>query len=173
MTETAEARWKAAQEKEKNMTKSFEERVWEKVDIPHGGFGCWEWDASRTSQGYGRFSLDKKMVLVHRLIYEMVNGPIPDGLCVCHHCDNPPCVNPSHLFIGTNADNVRDRDEKGRTSSRKGSDNTQAKLTEGNVKDIRTRLTEGETTASVARMFGVSQRNIRKIGNHKVWTHVQ
>lgn len=94
------------------------ERFWEKVSIVEGD-GCWEWKAARYSNGYGAFSwpvVDRReRALAHRASYELTYGTIPPGMLVCHHCDNPPCVRPDHLFLGTNSDNMRDASVKGRT----------------------------------------------------------
>lgn len=98
------------------MRKSEEERFWSKVD--RSGDGCWEWTAkSRTSFGYGVMRVGGtpgRLEGAHRLAWQYTNGPIPDGLCVLHSCDNPPCCNPAHLRIGTKADNTRDKVERGR-----------------------------------------------------------
>lgn len=93
----------------------MEERFWPKV-AKRGPDECWEWTASRTPQGYGKIGRRKgeSPAIASRVSWEMHNGPIPDGLHVLHRCDNPPCVNPAHLFLGTNADNQRDMRAKGR-----------------------------------------------------------
>ena len=75
---------------------------------------CIEWTGSRNPKGYGQKKVGGKTIFAHRWAWEQANGPIPDGLHVLHTCDNPPCVNVDHLFLGTNADNVKDRDAKGR-----------------------------------------------------------
>lgn len=77
---------------------------------------CWEWAGHRTGRGYGRIGVSGRLMYSHRLAYEAWVGPIPDGMHVLHRCDNPPCINPAHLFLGTDAENVRDRDGKGRTA---------------------------------------------------------
>lgn len=77
--------------------------------------GCLEWKGTRTFENYGRLFVRRRSIRAHRLAWELVHGPIPDGLCVCHQCDNPPCVNPDHLFLGSHQDNNRDAVRKGRS----------------------------------------------------------
>ena len=89
------------------------ERFWAKVEVK-GPDDCWPWNGCRLPHGYGQISLGGRRWLTHRLSYELANGLIPAGLYVCHHCDSPPCVNPEHLFLGTQGDNQRDCVAKGR-----------------------------------------------------------
>lgn len=114
----------------------------------------------------------------HRVAYVISGGPIPDhdsyhGLCVCHRCDNRGCVNPAHLFLGTNADNVRDRESKGRRAAPRGTANANAKLTEQVVRDIRAnaalcRVTQQE----LADRFGIDRSVVGKVIRGKAWAHV-
>lgn len=90
----------------------FLERFWANVKI---GPGCWEWVGNYNIGGYGRYGFNGRKMMAHRVSYELFHAvEIPDGLNACHHCDNPPCVNQAHLFLGTDADNVRDAVSKGR-----------------------------------------------------------
>lgn len=98
---------------------------------------CWLWEASTFPNGYGQFLFEGKSHGAHRISFLMYSGIIPDGLQVCHSCDNPPCVNPSHLFLGTNQDNCQDKKDKGRTHKIFGEDNGNYKLTDEDVINIR------------------------------------
>lgn len=92
------------------------ERFWAKVD--RSSDGCWEWTGGRFDEGYGTIRVAGRSLKTHRVAWELVQGAIPEGLCVCHRCDNPPCCRPDHLFLGTREENNRDRDEKGRGARR-------------------------------------------------------
>lgn len=98
---------------------TIEERFWNHVEAIPEGSGCWEWTGATVKDGYGRVELSHlgkriRAVMAHRLSWGIHMGPIPPGMSVLHHCDNPPCVNPAHLFLGTQADNIRDMILKGR-----------------------------------------------------------
>ena len=133
---------------------------------------CWRWTAGTFSNGYGQFRVGSRKVRAHRAAYERLVGPIPDGMRVCHRCDNRPCVNPDHLFLGTDLDNARDRDAKGRGRVRParltGASNPAAKLSTAEVFEIR-RAARHETQRSLAKRFGVSQSQIGNIVRGTSW----
>lgn len=97
---------------------SLADRLWAKVDKSGGPDACWLWTGHRNQKGYGKIGADRKTIGAHRGAWMVTNGPIPDGLFVLHRCDNPPCCNPAHLFVGTNADNMTDMAQKGRRKGR-------------------------------------------------------
>lgn len=131
---------------------------------------CWEWRSAKNNSGYGKFWLNGRTDLAHRVSYRIHNGPIPAGLAVRHTCDNRSCVNPSHLLIGTGKDNARDALERGRYP--RGSGNGRAKLTESQVEEIRQGWAAGETQVSMARRFGVSRSAIQFILNGRTWAGI-
>lgn len=130
--------------------------------------GCWEWKRARNSYGYGTTWRAGRQQGAHRVAYEVFVGPIPKGMLVCHHCDNPACVNPEHLFLGTPAQNSGDMREKGRSVRGEGRHN--AKLTEELVLQIRG---ASGSQRSIAARFGVSQSRVSLIKNQKTWAHVE
>lgn len=144
------------------------QRFWDKVKK---GKGCWEWTAAN-SRGYGKFRLGGKTLAAHRVSYEWANGPIPDGLVVMHTCDNPPCVRPAHLRLGTHGDNAVDRDRKGRARQLAGEAHPRARLTDEDVEEIRRRRKAGETYRELAEAFGVSRVHAGDVANGRRWKHV-
>jgi hypothetical protein len=150
----------------------FDDLFWSKVDR-RGPEDCWPWTAGRGSLGYGLFSLKPRHMRrqrAHRVAYELTHGPIPDGLHVCHRCDNPPCVNPAHLFLGTGADNVSDMVSKDRHQH--GATNGQAKLTEDSVRTMRALWSEGVTYAALAERFSIAEKSVWAIVKRRNWKHV-
>ncbi len=135
---------------------------------PEPNTGCFLWLGTRTWNGYGHFKLDGKPRRAHRLAWELTNGAIPGDLQVLHRCDVRECVNPDHLFLGTQADNIVDRDAKGRGVWSPGAKNGQAKLTPAQVSEIR-RLAAIRSQASIARDFGMSKAATCLIVNRKRW----
>jgi hypothetical protein len=158
---------------------------WTKVD-KNGPNGCWLWTDACNSTGYGHFTFyPYRQVAAHRFSYELTHGPIPDGLFVCHSCDNRRCVNPDHLFLGTCADNMRDAHAKGRyrtgddhnsrlhpESLRRGEDHPHAKLTTEAVILIRQDYASGITRKALAARYGVSVDAIARVVRHQLWRHV-
>ena len=130
--------------------------------------GCHIFTGSKDKCGYGRIGKDGKYVRVHREVWKKHHGQILNGMSVCHHCDKPSCVNPDHLFLGTHADNMRDRASKGRYNNRK-ENNPCAKLTSLEVATIRKLLSEGYSRASLGREFGVSEGMIGHIKHNRAW----
>lgn len=137
---------------------------------------CREWQLSRVKGGYGRRKADGKMQLVHRIEWEMHNGPIPDGLCVLHRCDNPPCYEITHLWLGTQQENMDDRQAKGRTSTvsrSQGVSHANSRLTEFDVVEIRREYASGLRQREIAAKYGVGQPHVSDIITKKKWSHVQ
>jgi hypothetical protein len=149
------------------------ERFWSKVQKTET---CWLWTAYYDRikcGGYGRINFNGKPgVLAHRAAWMLTNGPIPAGLCVLHRCDTPRCVRPDHLFLGTNADNMADRDAKGRRHAPRGEASGSAKITEAQVRFIRAELAKGRGCPTLAAQFGLDRTTIWQIGKKKLWAHV-
>lgn len=133
--------------------------------------GCWNWTGPRIPKGYGYMTVDYVKNYIHRLAWQTYNGPIPTGKHVCHTCDNPPCWNPAHLWLGTNMDNRRDSVEKRRWShgdtKLNGERNRQAKLTEPEVTEMRALYVSGVSMADLARKYGRNSSTIE----HVIWRH--
>jgi HNH endonuclease len=152
------------------MAKSLSERFWLKVRKTPT---CWFWMASLHPDGYGHCWTGSKIVNAHRVAWELTRGPIPKGLNVLHKCDVPMCVNPSHLYLGTQKDNRRDADVRGRTNLPKGSAHPNAKLSEAQVISLRKEWKPWIYTARMlAQKYGVKKSVIMDILNRKTWKHI-
>lgn len=144
------------------------ERFWSRVNIGNCD-ECWEWQ-SRRIKGYGAFTYRHgKYEYAHRFAYKIVNGTIPRGMGVLHKCDNPPCCNPSHLFLGTQSDNLHDMAQKGRNA--KGERSGTAKLTKSDVIEIRSTY-PSKTMQVLADRYGVTLSTISKIVHRERWAHI-
>jgi HNH endonuclease len=144
-------------------------------------YDCWEWPSSRNDAGYGIMAVGRagqqRQRRAHRLAWEFLVGPVPDGLDVCHHCDNPPCVNPRHLFLGTRQENSRDMWRKGRgrggNAHLSGETNPNARLSDEDVLSMRRRYSaRGVTMTRLAAEYGVSQSVISNVLTRRTWRHL-
>jgi hypothetical protein len=145
---------------------SLEERFWRNVHCPMHS-ECWLWLAYTNPRGYGMIGRGRRgegTILAHRLSWEIHHGPIPDGLCVLHRCNNPPCVFPGHLFLGTRADNNRHASECRITP--RGEAHWNSKLTEEQVRTIRAMP---ESQSKIAKLFGIGRIAVQNIKSGKTW----
>ena len=148
----------------------FDKLFWSRVDKSGGASACWEWMAARHYKGYGETTVGvRKKDKAHRVSWTLERGPIPDGMHVLHRCDNPPCVNPEHLFLGTNADNINDAIAKGRRAVRERHPRT--KITQAQADEIRRRYDPGAKmfTTTLAREYGLSSRQVSGIIRFESW----
>lgn len=158
-------------------TSDFIEYFWSNVDWSGGPMACWHYRNTSPTE-YGRILtlMDdgrRRRWKAHRVAYELVIGPIPDGMEVLHHCDNPPCCNPIHLAAGTHLENMIDCGKKGRRASFAGSANGNAKITEDDVRSIRKfYATGGYSYFELGNHFGVGKSTIHKIITGVAWRHV-
>ena len=131
--------------------------------------GCWEWQRSFMEDGYARIRFGGKDYRASRIMWEVTHGePIPKGLFACHKCDNPKCVNPDHIFLGTAKDNMQDAARKGRTNKPLPEESPNAKLTWEQVRAIREEL-KSSTTRAVAKKYGMGKSTIQQIGANESW----
>lgn len=144
------------------------DRFWEKVDAQRPG-ECWLWTAHRSPNGYGVFWHKNSNHGAHRIAWMLSRGPIPEGMCVCHHCDVKHCCNPAHLFLGTHMDNEADKKRKGRGIF--GERHHSSKLTNEQILKIRG-LAGDISQKELATRYGVSRRNINYIVSHRTWQHL-
>jgi hypothetical protein len=162
------------------------ERFWSRVDRSGGPDSCWLWRAGRTPEGYGKHKVNGRAWRAHRLVWVLVNGPIPAGMEVCHDCpggDNPSCVNPAHLWLGTRLQNAGDMVAKGRSArgdrhrtrlyperNHRGELHGSARLTQAQVDEIRALHRPGEYgSRRLSRRFGVSMSTIHRILSRQSW----
>jgi hypothetical protein len=145
-------------------------RFWSKVDRsdPHG---CWPWMASVNKKGYGQFmnSDTRRPQRANRVAYELMCGPIPDGMMVCHRCDNPRCCNPAHLFLGTAFENTNDMVLKGRAKGARGAKHHSTKLTAEDVHQIRAAVGDHK---DIAAKFNISRSYVWNIKAGRKWAHL-
>lgn len=140
---------------------------------------CWFWNGYTSKKGYGRFYFHKQYI-AHRVSYELFKGPIPNGLLVCHKCDIRNCVNPDHLFLGTNQDNMTDMVKKGRSNHLYGIKNHQVKLTEVQVLEIRAKYKapssknkrNGYSIHKLAEEYNINCQTIYAIISKRIWKHL-
>lgn len=143
-------------------------RFWSHVDI-RSDIECWLWGIAKFDDGYGAFSIDGQSTRAHRVSWSLVNGGIPHGMHVLHSCDTRACVNPAHLRLGTNNDNVADKVARHRQARHRGADNPTAKITEEDVAMIVSLLRSGQSQRCVGNRFGISQKAVCNIWSGRSW----
>lgn len=155
-------------------------RRFEEKYIPEPNSGCWLWTACTLPTGYGQLGVRrgrKRSMLAHRLSYEHFhNDKLQEEDLVLHHCDTPQCVNPDHLFVGTQADNMADMDRKGRRvppPHRAGERNGHARLKRQDVRAIRAAVAAGESHRQLAERYGVSRPTVSAIAARRIWKHIE
>jgi hypothetical protein len=161
------------------------ERFWSKVHRPTDADSCWIWHGTTDQQGYGLFTVCRRMLKAHRVSYFLATGTDPAAMLVCHTCDNPPCVNPSHLFLGTAGDNLSDCISKGRFVNGRPRAHPEtivrgerchlAKLTEQKVRELRSldpRPYGRDEEITVARKYGISRNSLRNVIFRRTWKHI-
>lgn len=151
------------------LTEADPKRFWSKVDVCEPD-DCWEWIAGRYKAGYGQFWLNGKGYIAHRVAYFIEHGKDPGEMLVCHTCDNPPCCNPAHLWLGTNNDNTQDKIVKGRQDNTRGEKCHSAKLTKQNVREIRA---SDKSDDELAKWYGVHLWTVTRARLGLSWKHVK
>lgn len=145
------------------------DRLWPRVE-KRGEDECWPYAGTRTAAGYGKVHIGHgAWVRAHRLAWIVTNGQIPAEMEVCHECDNPPCCNPRHLFLGTHADNMADMSLKGRANVAVGSAHYKAVINEDIAREIRAAVSAGETQLAVAKRLGISKNIVHQVVHNVTW----
>lgn len=154
----------------KAVAQDWHGRFWAKVD-KRGPDECWNWKAGHAKTGYPEFGINNQMRRGNRVVWELIHGPIPPNIDVCHTCDNRSCVNPAHLFLGTRSDNMKDAVKKGRARGLipSGEGHPSARLTADQAREIRAST---EDALEVAAKYGVSRMHVYQIRNGRKWKHV-
>lgn len=166
-------------------SKTAERRFLDKIDKNSSPIGCWKWMGNKNRKGYGIMRAKYTFFTTHRISWVLFRGPIPEKICVLHKCDNNPCCNPEHLFLGTITDNNRDCQKKGRTSKgdnhfsrrhpeklKRGELNPNSKFTESQIQDMRKRRSNGEILQSIADDYNTERQVVGAIFLRKRWKHV-
>lgn len=155
----------------KDFSVLLEERFYSKINkngiVLLENSPCWEWIADKDNRGYGHFWKGGETVYAHRVAYELAHGDIPDGLLICHICNNPSCCNPDHLYLGTGSDNIKQAVNEGRLVTIKGERHTNAKLSDEEVIKIRNLLEDGCSQSQISELFGICQQHVSKINTNK------
>ena len=150
-------------------------RFWNKVNVKSDN-ECWNWTASKKKHGYGKLGVGKGQEVAHRVSWVIHYGKIPKGMCVCHHCDNPSCVNPKHLFLGVHADNMLDMKKKGRAKGHIGESNPKAILSEPEVIEMRKIYDSHENkyglTKRMSNAYEVPYGTLQKVVRRYTWNHI-
>lgn len=165
---TDERRAKHSQAKMLDAEKTLARRFWSNVEKSDGG--CWMWIGTKVNKGYGVIGYRGKAIGAHRMSYIIHHGEIPDGMILLHSCDNPSCVNPDHLRLGTRAENCADKVAKGRQN--RGETNSNAKVTETDVIEMRRLYANGSTCAELAEKYSLSGVGVWQIVTGRNWKHI-